>query len=244
MFRPNIKAVTPCSDEQLAENVRYAVSLGLPDVPFSEAHDDTLHIYASGPSAKSAPLKWPNMALNGALAVVGDPDYHVVCDPQPLVAEFYKGQHPTGCIVASRCDKAVFDAVQGIATILWHISGPGSEEAPEGSVLMPDAPSVTLSALFLAHYMGYRRVEIYGWDGCYADDGSSHAVDQGDDGKEPRVFNLDGRKFVTNLSWLVELEDAAIVIKRLHDMRINIHGDGLMANALRPMMDELYGVAH
>jgi hypothetical protein len=115
----------------------------------------------------------------------------------------------------------------------------GADELQD-AILIPDAPSITLCALYLAGLMGWRRIVVHGWDGCYAGD-ISHA-DGHDDGKKRVAVECNGRQFVTNTSWIVECEDARQVFGLLVGMQgmdITVDGDGLMATALNPLAMEL-----
>ncbi len=242
----DIQIIRPVSDDQIKTQVAYALSLGLPEVQRGPVTHDRLYIYANGPSAATAPLNQPAMALNGAIKLFvysAMPhvyaNYWAACDPQEVVASFcrtFDGR--TKKLIASRCCESVLRSAKvfagggGSECFLWHIDDAG---APAGKPLMPDAPSVTLSALFLAHFMGYRNITVYGWDGCYID-GKHHAIDQAHDA-ETLQADIDGELFTTTYAWLAEAEDAVKAINMLPDIDITVEGPGMIAKVIRPIMD-------
>ena len=241
---PVIEFVTETGipDEVVRSNVRHALSLGLPTVQKGAVRPETLHMYANGPSAKGASLQWPCMALNGALGLFEEmgPTYWAAMDAGEIVASFVSSQWSdyTSYLVASKCHPKVFEALKcrdnGLDVHLWHVADVGASELPAGTDVMPTAPSITITAMFLAHYMGYRKVIVYGWDGCYGEDGEDHAVPQPHNRAGDIDIEYDGRTFKSSTSWACEAEDASIMMGMLSDMDITIVGDGFFANVLRP----------
>lgn len=234
---------TGIADETVWGHIRHALSLGLPEVQVGDIRAETLHIYANGPSARAAERRYPCMALNGALGLFTDhgPTYWAACDAQELAAGFLTSQpQDTQYLIASKCHSAVFDALKGKDIKLWHVGDVGSQVMPAGTTAMPSAISITICALFLAHYMGYRKVTLHGWDGCYGDDGADHAVPQDHDASQDLELDLNGRSFKSTRAWACETEDASTALNMLRDMDITITGDGLFANALKPFLDDMH----
>src|SRR4051812_23421948 len=124
-LRIEARPITP--DDQIRRNMDYALSLGLPEADGGPLKH--LTVVANGPSARHLPL-WPEgdtLALNGALKLFrtkgASPTYWAGCDPQPMVADFLDDPpDSTIYFVASKCDKAVFDALKGRDVRLWHIA--------------------------------------------------------------------------------------------------------------------------
>lgn len=218
------------SPDVVHAQVAHALSLGLPDVALGPETDSVLTIYASGPSAADKCLRWPSMALNGALGLFGDdsPTFWAASDSQALVAAFLSKPCPyTRYMVASRCHPVVFEALRRancLAVSLWHIADCA---APAGKDLMPDAPSVTIQALFLAYYLGFRKVVVHGWDCCLIG-GKHHAVDQEHAG-EFRAVRVGDKAFTTTLTWLAEAEDAVKAMAMLTGLDVTVTGPGMVA---------------
>lgn len=244
----DFQVVKHVSDETLREHVAYSTSLGLPEVAQGALKKRRLYIYANGPSAAVAPLNRGSatMALNGSLGLFGPfyrragPTYWAACDPGEVVFGFLKhAPHNTVFMPSSKCDRSVVDLLKwknedGAPVLLWHIDDAGAEGLTN-KTLMPSAISVTISALFLARYMGYKNITIYGWDGCYID-GKDHAVSQDHDHSQDITAEFDGKVFETTNTWLAELEDAATALNML-DINLIIEGPGMMAHVLKPILD-------
>lgn len=225
----DIETRSVVSPEVTRRQVSSALARGLPDVAIGRTKTGALHIYANGPSARSAPLQWPCMALNGAMGLFrGEgPTYWAASDSQALVARFVR-RAPLNpeFLVASRCHPDLFDALAGDDVTLWHVQDCAADLLV-GKDQMPDAPSITLQAAFLAFYMGWREVVFHGWDGCYID-GKHHAVDQ-DHGHAVQHATVGGRQFMTTLAWLAEAEDVVRMLGMLPGLKVTVTGPGMIA---------------
>ena len=222
---------TPQIDDR--PHIDHALSLGLP-----EADSDlrTLHLFANGPSAKSAAIPdGDTMAVNGALRLFTDkgraPSYWIACDPQALVADFLiDPPERTTYLVASKCDPLVFQMLEDRDVRLWHVN---DNEIPDVR-RVPCAVSVTLCALMLAMRLGYRRIEVYGWDCCY--DGEKHHAGTGSPSVTPDRLKIevgegeDALWFESNPTWCCEIEDALKILPVLKwcGVEIRIHGPSLL----------------
>lgn len=166
--------VLPTTNNVLGENVRHALTLGLPEADNRVSH---INLVANGPSARGLKFKGPTLAINGALNLPvfakKPPDMWIACDPQELVADFVKKpSKKTTFLVASKCHPAVFERLKSFDVRLWHLS---DVKFDKGRVV-PCATSVTLTALLLAQRLGARSIDVWGWDCCLGDDGAHHAA--------------------------------------------------------------------
>lgn len=220
---------TPATDEQLANNVRYSMSLGLPE--FDGEHLKTLTVVANGPSARGITFDGVTVALNGSISLFDPehpPTYWVGCDPQSRLADLIVNpSHDTIYIVASKCHPDVFKRLEGFDVRLWHIN---DQEIP-GVRKVPCAVSVTICALMLFHRMGWRKIDVYGWDICFADDGSHHAGAGIAHACQSVEIEVGDRTFVSTHTWAAEANDALNVIPVLEwcGTEVNIHGDGMLS---------------
>jgi hypothetical protein len=171
--------ILPVKDDFLRDNIRHAMTLGLPEV---DDRDWRLNIVANGPSAGGVKFDGVSMALNGAIRLFppdSPPTFWCVSDPQELVADFLPDDPPreTTYLVASKCHRSVFEKLKDRTVKVWHLSD--IEDDVEGMPGMdrrvPCATSVTLTALILAQRIGVRRIDVWGWDCAFGDDGSHHA---------------------------------------------------------------------
>lgn len=220
--------------ENLVAHVRHALSLGLPEVGVSPERDEALTIIANGPTARLAPLKGPTLAVNGALRVFTDqglaPTYWAACDPQALVADFLtEAPEQTIYLIASSCHPAVFEALKGRKVWIWHTDDASTWDMVENRNPVMAVASITLSALDLMSKLGFRRFEMWGWDGCYVD-GRSHATDQESISDRVTVV-MGGKTFATTKSWCNEAQCAKGYFDLVpYDIRIN--GGGMFGAIL------------
>lgn len=223
---------TPCDEATIRANIAHALRLGLPE---ANATPPRLTIVANGPSARQAPLDGLTLALNGAmklfLAQGKAPTYWAACDPQELVTQFLPDDPPKATIylVASKCHPAVFEKLKGRDVRVWHVSDFVDDDT--GLRPVPCALTITTIAIPLMLQLGFPRQHIWGWDACYGDDGSNHAVPQAHHEPEIIELDLDGRIFRTTRSWAAEAQDACnkmLPIYRYLGLDLVIQGDGLV----------------
>lgn len=210
---------TPLNETTIREHIAHANGLGLSS---SLGADATLTVIAGGPSARDAPQDGTVLALNGAIRLCPSAKFFAACDPQALVADFLRlPPRGTQYHIASKCHPDVFKTLQHRDVRLWHVA----DYVPGG---IPTAPSITLTALNLFFRMGWRRFEVYGWDGHFLN-GLDHA--------SPQPFKADlidievgERLFHTTTTWAAEAQDAAYLlpIYEFLGAEITIHGDSMI----------------
>lgn len=228
---------TPLNAEGLARNAAWAMARGYLDVVPGGDRDGTVNIIANGPSARSAPQDGLTLALNGAIGLFRQPPtWWAACDPQGLVANFVRDP-PKGTkyLVASKCDRRVFDALRLRPVLLWHV-----DDTPGVPWGVPSATSITLVALSLMRRMGYRDFRVWGWDGCYVD-GRDHAVPQKHRAEKINV-GVAGRSFLTTPTWAAEAQDAVNQLAGA-DYRVRIEGDGMIKAIVGALVPSQSGLA-
>lgn len=228
-------------DEVVAGQVAHALTLGRPEVAeFEEGMaTGTLHIIANGPSARQAPLEGPTLALNGALRLFTErglaPTFWAACDPQALVADFLTdAPAETVYLVASKCHPSVFEALKDRRVVIWHADDPGSFPLVYDRFPVVSWVSITLCAFELMARIGWRRFEVWGWDGCFLD-GQHHAADQAHEAERMEVDLGGAEPVITTPAWMLEAQSAG---QRLagFPFRVHIHGPGLIAQIMRAVM--------
>ena len=227
---------TPGDETTLPTNVAHALSLGLPE---ADADTRRISLIANGPSARYAPLGGPTLAINGALSLFTSvglaPTFWAACDPQALVADFLAdAPESTTYLVASKCDALIFEMLQDRDVRLWHIAD--CDEFIGGRRSVPTATSATMCALQLLLRLGYRRVDVYGWDCCYVGD-EHHAGVGITTPEQPLTLVIDSTKaeFRTRRTWAAEAQDASRLLPYLKwaGCEVSIHGGGMVA-AINP----------
>lgn len=225
-MRGRFSPVCVYSDDRLAENRRFSEALGLPVLEVEARKTVPLAIIGGGESAREFHAiadKWHGdvMAINGAhdwLIEAGCvPDYHVMMDPQEIVAGFV--QRPNALVrylVASVVDPTVWRALEGCQVTMWH---PDEDKVPGGPSCMTRAPVI-------GAMLGYREFDLYGADCSYAGSSSHVYAQPFDCPVNAMTVVCGGREFMTEPHLIVQAEYLAEMVERL-PFRITVHGDGL-----------------
>lgn len=220
---------TPIADDIVKRQIKHSRSLGLPEMDGAER--SRINIVANGPGARGVRFEGPTLAINGAISLFSrdnPPTMWAACDPQALVADFLTDPSPkTTFLVASKCHLSVFERLEGYDVRLWHIN----DQPIPGVRAVPCAVSVTLCAMILMHRLGYRRLDIWGWNCAFADDGSHHAGPSGEAKWDRIEVDVGGKVFNTSTSWAAEAQDALNIIAVLEwcGTRVEIHGESMVA---------------
>ena len=74
---------------------------------------------------------------------------------------------------------------------------------------------------------GWRRFDVWGWDGCFLD-GRHHANQTHDIKSKQITVDIEGRQFETTHAWALEAEEALYILQ-IADYSVEIHGDGMIA---------------
>lgn len=228
----------PVSDETLVRNVQHALSLGLPEFrEFEYPWAETLQVVGSGPSALLATLGRPSLAVNGALRLFNargvQPTYWAGCDPQEHLADFLAdAPADTTYLLASKCDPRVFEVLQGQKRniVLWHVADDATWPLLADLHPVQAWTSVTISAFELMARLGWRKFDVWGWDGCVLD-GRENAVPQAN-GYELVTVETPHGQFTTSHNWIVEAQSAAQALAGF-PFPVHVRGPGMMASVLR-----------
>lgn len=221
-------------------NIQSALRRGLPELQPQGPQLMPLMIMAPGPSGARARRSTPAvMAVNGALKIFaaqgGAPSFWAGCDAGPALAACIPDEPPaqTTYFVASRCAPQVFDALAGRNVVVWHLAEPAVADLLMGRFVVPTATTVTLCAMWLGYAMGFRRIETWGWDGCYMAD-APYSIAQAPTGSRHKVSigSPEGPSFDTTGTWLDEAREARAVLDEA-PFSVKIHGGGMFAAILK-----------
>lgn len=211
-------------DDQLAPHIRRALLADLPG-SMPGALPTTLRVIANGPSALLAPLDGPTIALNGSLGMMlrrgVAPTFWAACDPQELVTEFLDVMPAdTIYLVATKCHPKVFERLAHRQVCRWHLDeGVG----PRG---IAHSTTITLTSMNLMRACGWRRFEVWGWDGCYL--GGKHHANETHNVPDGIDCHIGGRVFRSTPAWACEAEEAGQLLQSA-DYEWTIKGDGMIA---------------
>lgn len=165
------------------------------------------------------------LAANGIL-----PDYQVIIDAREETASLVgpAKQH----LFASQVHPACFEKVP--TAQLWHLQVDGMDDHTpdyhEPFVEIGGAASVGNTATCLAYTMGYRNLQIYGYDSSHRNQ-QGHAFHQKmNDGDPCALVTFCGKDYLVSLTMKLQAEkfqETARSLKQL-GVRIEVHGDGLL----------------
>lgn len=110
------------------------------------------------------------------------PTYAVICDPDPISANYYtKPQIGCNYLIATACDKKVFDILNGYQITMWHCY---SDDALKELIKVePNVQAVGggctvgLRSLSIALMLGYNNIHFFGFDSCLGEKDKHHAYD-------------------------------------------------------------------
>ena len=239
--------------EVLLKNIDINIRRQLPQCQAYEMQDTPIAIVAGGPSLRDTrdELKAQYDAGVKLVAVNGTHDWLIANDMLPSVMVMVDGresnhrfvQHPVETckyLIASQCAPEVFDALDGQDVYIWHAANDMGENAVLNDYYLGNYPlvvggsTVTLRAIWLMRMLGFRRMDVYGFDSCYVGD-AHHAYPQPEnDGSEVRKVWCAGKEFQCAAWQVSQAEDFMQFAGKLGDhFELNVHGDGLIAHIIK-----------
>lgn len=216
-------------------NLDSTLARGLAVCKREAKRDGPLAIVASGPSVSGyldELREWHGeiWAINGAYDyLLGKgiiPHGFISIDPLPGLAQYIQHPHEdTTFYIASICDPAVFDALDGYKVKLWH---PASDDTqyPKGDIVIIGGTTTATRAPYLALLLGWREIVLFGVEGSYASEekGSEYCYPWGtfaldiDQPKHRVRCTPDGEAFVTELGLLRQVSQLAVMHARFRGM--------------------------
>lgn len=246
----------PLVQEKLNENIRAnAARHDVPNLWNSLYTKNTMVFVAGGPSAgdfiediraKALDDRYDVFCSNKTAQWLLEndivPKYQVIIDPKQEKVRDVAHKHPDITYLLSlQCDPSVFDSVAGLKVYKFLAAG-GQEDhdvareaGVDGLVSIGGGTMMGTRAMTLAHVMGYRKLEYYGFDGSIrvTDDGVKHyAYEKPRPDAITEVICEDGRKFDSTLVFQRQVQELLTFRERMPWLDIVIHGDGLLAHEL------------
>lgn len=186
-------------------------------------------------------------AMNGAAKFLNDngilADYQVLIDAREQTADLIgpAKEHLFASQVHPECFRRMPTAK------LWHLQVEGIEDyfpqdVTRGYFLVGGAASVGNTATCLAYAMGFRNLQIYGYDSSHRD-GKGHAFSQPmNDGDPCAVVQFNGKEYTASLTMKLQAEKFWETSRALMNMGCNIevHGSGLLPDMFNaPQLSEV-----
>lgn len=116
------------------------------------------------------------------------PKYVAVCDPDALMAKYLTKTHPdVTYLVASGCNEAVFEALEGRNIVLWHCHSDEYAKQMQAADLeyfgVGGGCTIGLRGLSIAVIFKYQDIHFFGFDSCL-EDNEHHAYNFATDKEE------------------------------------------------------------
>tara|TARA_R110000868_G_scaffold3733_2_gene23105 strand:- start:3542 stop:4378 length:837 start_codon:yes stop_codon:yes gene_type:complete len=230
------------TDENIQRNLRATLESDYKPINslITGVHDRTVSICGFGPSLKQTykNLEGDVWACNGAHDWLIErgivPKYAMFWDANEAIAKFANPHPDVTYLVASRCNRKVFEALEGYNVYVWHCGGDAHMddllcEYRKMEPMCGHGSAAVTTSMVLSSNLGYRNMRAFGADGSYEDGGFTHAKESIVPEKQLIVY-VGGRRFTTT-SWLAgQIEDFKIIGPLLKSQGCNIefHGDGLL----------------
>jgi hypothetical protein len=254
--RAELNAVCNTAKEQIHDNIRSACARNLKWFDFDWSHHDRqVCIVGGAPSLKNelhtllrrrkhSQEIW---ALNGVCNYLIDknivPDAHVILDARPENVAFVSNpQHSIRYYIASQCDPAIFDALDGYDVTVFHCQSEGVQELLSGEQARPvhllgAGTTVAMKAMIIAELSGFRALHLVGVDSCYQGD-EHHSYQQSWNNNEMIMDVILGERTFKCAPWMVgQGQDFMEYAQRFTGI-ITVAGDGLLAHMAREGIPE------
>ncbi len=238
----NFALIPMHTPEQLLGNVRYAMTLGLPEVRQCATHDEILSIAGGGPSLADT---WQDLtdyiaAANASLSYLitkgVTPQMCGVCDPSEHMVDIIDALPGVAYFVASCVHPKVFDKLllADCKVYLWHLHPIEGLDAllkeyyPDGWVQIPGGCTMGTRWITLGYHLGFRKFHIHGLDSSFRGK-STHAYPDKQDGKE--WVGFDG--FQTRINFLGQVTDFIGLMEdgrkpNVEPIEVKMFGEGLL----------------
>lgn len=179
----NIKGKCVLSDEVLFKNMDAAVLRGFPEIDrMHPAREGRIALIGSGPSVATQLDKIRELRAAGVpLVAIKDahdwliendiiPDYAFAIDPQPhRFSCFMKKHADVHYMIASQCDPAMFDHLEGHKITLWHPYIKHGCFYPPGKAVISGGTTSGLRAMVVFYSLGWRDMALFGFDSCLSE---------------------------------------------------------------------------
>lgn len=253
-----VRLTTNTPDDIVIENIKSSVGRFLPELRPHQLQDQVIALVGGGPSLEFTKddliEKYESgvklVSMNGTHDWLLDngmrPSAHIQVDARDFNARFVENwQEKTKYLMASQCHPQVFENLDGADTYLFHCEGGGTkdflDEYYDGKYLsVAGGSTVMLRAIPLMRMLGFKRMEIYGFDSCLMNNGH-HAYEQTENDKGAiTTFELNGKEF-TCFAWMyVQAKEFMDLIRAIGDeIELLVHGDGLIAHILKTSAEKL-----
>lgn len=159
------------------------------------------------------------------------PTFHVEVDPRPHKVQLIGSPSPeTTYLIASTCHPKLFDHLEGMQVLLWHVfdaKEEGLRLLPHGEWALTGGCDVGSRAITIAGFFGFRDVHVFGMDGCQRA-GVAHAAAHPNEPPVRSVTVYDDVEYHTTPSLLEAARQVWHELDEMPLVRATFHGEGLV----------------
>lgn len=248
-----VQVICNTSDDEIYGNIRENSHNHGDWIKVSDPHGGVAILCGSGPSLADTLQEirakqeagGTVFAMNGAARFLSEhginPDYQVIIDAREQTADLIgPAKHH---LFASQVHPECFRRVPSAQ--LWHLQvGNIENEFPEYTdayCLIGGAASVGNTATCLAYAMGYRNLQIFGYDSSNRD-GAGHAFRQPmNDGDPCAHVMFNGNEYIASLTMKLQAEKFQETARALQEggCHIEVHGSGLLPDMWNTPIEHL-----
>lgn len=162
------------------------------------------------------------------------PTYHVEVDPRKHKIELLGTPHKECTYLPASCVHPLYikhlQAHKDIKILLWHVfarDGESDTVIPRGEWSITGGCDVGMRAMTIARCLGYRKLHIFGMDGCVSTDGKSHASDHPNAPKKSFPTVVGDTEFYTTPALLESSKQVFHELDQMPDVKAVFYGKGL-----------------
>jgi len=244
------------NDERLKENICANLSAGYREVVPHEVQPDTVvYLLAGGPSLADYEEQIVQAGKEGKLIVTTNGTYNWLIERgiRPAAQMMVDGRKfnkrfvtpiidTCKYLISSQCDPEVLQSIPKDQVWMWHSGEHDAlkealKEFPEHECYpVHGGTTIITRALTLLAMLGFRKVEVFGWDSCLRDK-SHHAYAQPENDSEKIVeIEAAGRKFLCHPWMIVQASDFQVItrhiLSNIDGFEMVVHGDGLISHLI------------
>lgn len=246
-----IKAKCVAGPEERLDLIKSALERGLEEFGPSEPHGKEIAIVGSGPSVKKQLKRIRRMKEKGVmiLAVKSAHDFLIknniiphaalAVDPQAHIVSCFRKKLKEGevtrpaYLIASQCHGDVFDYLNDQHVILWHLLATSSHKFLAGKFQVGGGSTSGSRAIVLAWCMGFRKINLFGFDSCLQGDGTSRLRKISGErwgGDKEQILELvcEGKTFFADPAMAAQANEIQDVLGMLEGAQIKAWGKGLI----------------
>lgn len=252
---------------ELIRNMRYAIGRNYPQFYRRDPHHGEAVLCGSAPSIEDHVEDIRRLYNEGHLimAIKGTHDWllergirphlALAVDPQEKIAKLYQNPVPDCTyLIASQCHPEVFKALEDVPVVLWHcftkkahkywsnyIQRKKKKKRYKNLYFVNGGSTSGLRAITLTWLMGYRKVNLFGFDSCLKSQTDDLLKVTGErNEKNTCVVVVNDRHFFCDPAMACQGNEFLNQIKNTGRLQVRVWGDGFIpyVSQLSAMMDD------